>query len=404
MIPARAPSSALLVALLGGCRGGPPPQPVPHTVEALARPAAPTVVAPAEETFQGAAVRFYAQLAAPDLGGAAATLRSLERFDRLACLGGGWLQPDGATVAGARALVTFDAAGRAVQIQTFEGCLLHAEPPLFVETLDDRTLVTIGSRRFVAHSASWGTAKVTSGWVLAGDGDGAVAVSRSRAATQRLGDGPGGAPGAPRGVDVAGRFLVVEGADGALRVQRDDLDGAPPVRGCQGRLLGAASVSVDEVVVHTGMDDPADPAQSQLCWVTARGATRTRVALGTATCGLARAVPCAWQLQVVTPTILGFGSMRGMLKTIDPRTGAQLPWTLPPGYRTEGGSPSGFGRCAEGLCASVIRDDGELALVVGTRSGDAVRFAPRPATELPYCDVHGLPVPRALCATLREEK
>lgn len=391
-----------LLLLLAGC--GSPPNvrevPVarvgPERADVSVRPPSP------EPTLREVASRFYAELAADDRAAAAATLQTLERFDLAACLGGGWIAeatagPDGTTrVAGARALVAFDPGGRPVQVRTFDGCLIHSDPDLVIEAGEERTTIALGAKRFTARAVYGNQVRVSRGWVLVEDGGDTVAISRSRQVARRLEVGP--SPGDGRlGAAVAGRFLAFEGDGEALHVQRDDAGAATPVRGCDGQLLGAASVTDEEVVVHTRSRDPNAPADSQLCWVARGGVTRRKAALGAATCGLARAVPCAWQLQAVTPTELGFGSMRGMLKTVDARSGAPLPWALPPGYRTEGGSPSGFSRCAEGLCASVLRDDGELALVVGARVGSTVSFSPLAAKERRYCDVHGLPVPRELC-------
>lgn len=399
VIPSRSAfgsAALLLVLLLSACRAATPEG-------SPARPArAPVSILPPEReaTFDEAAKRFYAELSAGDRPAAAATLRSLERLDAPACSGGAWLADppgDSRTVAGARAIVTFDAQGRAVHVRTFAGCLAHAEPSLLVEARERRTVIDLGRSSFTARAGFTDPVLVSRGWVLAADDDGWLAVSRPREVSRRIPSRARDGEGPPRGVAVAGRFLAFEGPASKLHVQRDDHDGGVPARGCDGALLGAASVTDEEVILHTSDAAVSSPAGTQLCWVRRDGVVRARVALGVATCGLARAVPCAWQLQASTATLLGFGGMRGSLKVVDARTGADLPWTLPEGYRTEGGSPSHFAACGERLCASVVDDEGRPSVVAETRSSHALAFTPLPEAPRRYCDVHGLPVPRELC-------
>jgi len=319
------------------------------------------------------------------------------------------LSNGGARVTAARGLVVTNAAGEIIHHEVVEGCLRYAEQSL-------RITSTEGALRIVenAHSAELTFEEtgnplaqrffVSTTWAVAVDiGGDYVALNRADGRVLRGRHGADAALAShwmsPVGVALAGDRIVIDRGKqiALLRVDGSSVD----VRGCSGRLLGASRTETGERALHvtTTNDESSD---TRVCLVKDDGTTRAIVPLGSATCGLAGAMPCPFALQASTSRLLGFGSMRGGFVLVDAVAGrvAQVP--LPRGAYPDGLSPGGFFGCGSGeLCISYTTgangDNGVSAVRMngGKLTTRVPTKAPDPSDA--WCELAGLPVPKAVC-------
>jgi hypothetical protein len=303
--------------------------------------------------------------------------------------------PDGgALVHGPHGVVVMNASGDIVSHEVVAGCLRFADSTLRIVTTD--TAVRVVEREWVAElPRKEATAPeperifVSEAWALVVDLDGqTVALNRRSGAVVRAHHDYAAAPG---------DWLVAE--DGGTITMRHADGRVVDVRGCRGKLLAAARTEPREPALHVTLD--AESTDTRVCIVRDDGSTRVVVPLGSATCGLAQAMPCPFVLEGSTSRLLGFGSMRGEIAIVDAVVGRTLSVPLPPGARFDGLSPGGVWSCErDRLCISYARppDDvgaSSVRIVGGKLVADVIeKRAERPA---PWCLHAGLPVPSALC-------
>jgi hypothetical protein len=189
-------------------------------------------------------------------------------------------------------------------------------------------------------------------------------------------------------VTVAGSALTLHGADGT-KVR---------VRGCKAPLLAAASAP-GGVALHVATNP--NGADSAVCIVSDRGATRKATPLGHATCGMKTSMPCSWELAVASPAALVFTGMRGGVVVIDSKTGAKLALKEPASQ-----FPGAYARCGDTICVTTTTSDDVTSVGTLERVGRAVRYkrldpkAPLPADatstlQSSWCDAGDLLVPCA---------
>lgn len=306
----------------------------------------------------------------------------------------------GSIVTGPRGILVTDAAGAVVSHEVVPGCLHYGDATLRIVTTKTAVRITEKdtSVELPREEGSWPEAfDVSDAWALVIDrhaGDW-IAMNRRTANVMR---------GHDRDARVAGEWLVVDG-DKGISMRRADGRTAN-VRGCDGQLLAAVRLEKSEVALHVGMrpksEDDVGTTDTRVCLVREDGSTRKAVRLGSATCGLARAMPCPYVLQGSTRRLLGFGSMRGHITIVDAAGGRTLSIPLPAGAYFDGGAPGGVWECdGDRLCISYARPpDGDVGASSLTLQGDKLvgRVLGEKDERRPeWCVRAMLPVPSAVC-------
>ena len=365
-----------------------------------------TVTSEQELSLAAVAPKVYAAVAAREWEKARTLLGSL-RESR--CYGEPRVR--GPFVAGPRAILKLGADGAIETHRIVAGCVVYADATLDVIDEEQGT-------RFAENGVSELLARtepsasdvdrvfVSDAWALAIDSTGDYLALDRRAGTTRRGHSSAASRQdssilrSAVGGQVVGDVLVLDD-DMGLSLTRAE-GAAVRVRGCAGVLLAAAGSKAREVAIHVAsLRRPGiEESNTRLCFVRADGTTRQVVQLGSATCGLARAMPCEWQLQASTPSMLGFGSMRGAFRLLDATSGRVLVVPLPAGAHPDGGSPGGFFSCARDLCVSYADGQdrpGSSRLSWHDGVVRATTFVH--IEEASWCALAGLPVPREVCAS-----
>lgn len=307
-----------------------------------------------------------------------------------------------------RGLVVTNAAGEIIHHEVVTGCLRRAEESLRVTATD--TTIRILENAHTAELTFEETGNplaqhvfVSLSWALAVDVGGEyVALNRRDGHVLRGRHGADASQAsqwmAPVGVALAGDRIVVDRGKQIAFVRADG--SSTDVRGCKGRLLAAQGTEAGERALHVSANDTG--ADTRVCIVKDDGTTRTIVSLGSATCGLAQAMPCPFALQAATPRLLGFGSMRGGFELVDVVAGRRVDVPLPAGAYPDGLSPGGFFACgADGLCVSYTSSSsGDTGVSAVRMSGGKLTTRVRtnePDPDDAWCVLAGLPVPKAVC-------
>jgi hypothetical protein len=346
--------------------------------------------------------RIYADVAAKRFDSA---LRMLDKAREERCYGS--VRVRGNLVVGPRAVVTLSATGSIVGHQVFDGCVRHAGPDLVVTESEHGFRIlhkgaSIELPREEGLPGLGGSVYVSDAWALVIDPRGDYLALRIKDSTVLRGHSM---PDAASG--VAGDTLVLDDGKAISLVHTNGK--RVVMRGCPGRLLAAAASGPRNVALHIAPPQRAgaegSSAETRLCLVREDGSTSHSASLGTATCGLARAMPCPWELQIATPKLLGFGSMRGGLQAVDAVTGRILTVPLPQGAYPDGLSPGGFFRCEGEVCISYNKGQGETGASQLILQNQALTAKVLPAVpeEREWCVVAGLPVPRELCGAENQE-
>jgi hypothetical protein len=122
--------------------------------------------------------------------------------------------------------------------------------------------------------------------------------------------------------------------------------------------------------------DRTEEAETTVCFVDTKRVTTRAVPLGTATCGLARPVPCAWDLAAQTSTLIAFTGLRGGIKLVDRRRQRVVAFEAPVDYQF----PPDLAVCGRSICISgVLADETAVygRLVLGTDRVTYQRLRPR---------------------------
>ena len=317
----------------------------------------------------------------------------------------------GMRVAAPRGLVVTNPAGEIVHHEVVTGCLRRADESLRITSTDGaiRIVESTGTADLTYEDTGDPLAQlvfVSSSWALAVDAGGEY-VALNRADGHVLRGRHGADPSLashwmrPVGAALAGDRVVVDRGTQIVLLRADGQ--SVDVRGCKGKLLAAQSTETGERALHVTSTMDVESTDTRVCLVKDDGTTRKIVPLGSATCGLARAMPCPYALQASTRRLLGFGSMRGGFVLVDVVAGRLVTVPLPPGAYPDGLSPGGFSSCGGGeLCISYTSsangDNGMSAVRMnGAKLTTRVRTKEADPDDA-WCELAGLPVPKAVCA------
>lgn len=252
------------------------------------------------------------------------------------------VQRRGPFVFGGSGVVDLDEGGGFSDFRDFgPACVLHADGRLVVTDDgvsvrllergraigEDKVLVT----RPVTMTSTNGNARVMvdDGWALLVMADGSWVARR-----QRDGQLVHGAEKADSAIPLLSRGWLVTSGKSGLRAEAADGE-AVALRGCAGRLLNLYAAR-DGFVLHVTSSkrrcegDACEELSpdSALCLLGLDGKLRRRTELGSATCGLAKAMPCAWSLAGMSSVggalRVSLDSMRGQTKVVDPSSGRIL--------------------------------------------------------------------------------
>lgn len=296
----------------------------------------------------------------------------------LTCYG---VQRRGLSVFGGSGVVDLDEGGALKDFRDFgPACVLHADDRYVVT--DDGVSVRLLERGRangehedkilaalpVTRTSTTGHARVMvdDGWALVVMADGAWIARR-----QRNGQIVRGVEKADAATPLlSGGWLVTSGTSG---VRAEAADGKTvALRGCAGRLLDLYAVrdgfllQVRSSKTRCEGDECEELSpDSALCLLGLEGKLRRRTELGSATCGLAVAMPCSWSLAGISSVggslRVSLESMRGQTEVVDPSSGRVI---------------------SSAWSTSSVDDE--------------------PATEEPaWCQRGGLPVPPEVCSLAR---